>query len=323
MKLHFRSLLGLAVVSLQLVMGTPAAAADFPNKPITLIVPYAAGGATDRSFRSLAQAAGKYFPHPVVVENRPGGSGSVAMSNMLGRAPDGYTVAVIVSVLQRASYQNKFSFDTVKDLKPIIQVVGLQYGIVVHPDSPNKTLKDLLDDARRRPGEVSYMSAGLGSGGHIFMEEIAAANGSLQFNHIPANGDAQAATAVLGKHVDFIAVSPGGWESNVQAGKLRLLGTSGENRMKKFPDTPTVKEQGFAITHMAPLGLATSKSVPVDIVKILHDGFHKAMQDPSFVATMAEMENPILYLGTDAYGKAWATSDIEERERVRKYILKN
>lgn len=297
-------------------------ASNFPSRPITLVIPYTPGGATDRTFRALAQAASRYFPHPVVVENRPGGSGAVAISNMLGKAPDGYTVTVIVSVLQRASYQNKFSFDTVKDLTPIIQVAGLQYGIVVHPDSPYKTLKDLLDAAKRQPGQLSYMSAGLGSGGHIYMEEIAAAAGGLQFNHIPANGDAQAAMALLGKQVDFIAVTPGGWESNVKAGKLRLLATLGEQRMKKFPDTPTVKELGYGVVHLTPLGLAGPKGLAPEIVKVLHDGFRKAMNDPEFIATMDQLEHPILYVGPEDYAKAWAASDIEERERVRKFIKK-
>lgn len=301
---------------------SPALASDFPSRPITMVIPYTPGGATDRTFRSLAQAAGKHFPHPVVVENRAGGSGAVAIANMLGKPPDGYTVTVIVSVLQRASYQNKFSFDTVKDLTPIIQVAGLQYGIVVHPDSPYKTLKDLLEGAKRQPGALSYMSAGLGSGGHIYMEEIAAANGGLRFVHAPANGDAQAAMAVLGKQVDFIAVTPGGWESNVKAGKLRLLATLGAQRMKKFSDTPTVKELGYEVVHLTPLGLAGPKGLAPDVVKALHDGFRKATTDPDFIAAMEEMEHPILYLGTQDYAKAWAASNVEEGERVRKFILK-
>ncbi len=146
---HWLAALAAAV---PLAWAAPAAAQDFPARPITMVIPYTPGGATDRTFRALAQAASKTFPHPVVVENRPGGSGSVAISSMLGKPADGYTVTVIVAVLQRASYQNKFPFDTVKDLTPIIQVAGLQYGIVVHPDSPYRTLKDLLDAARRQPG---------------------------------------------------------------------------------------------------------------------------------------------------------------------------
>jgi len=319
----FKALQGACVAGLVAATAAPAVASDFPARPITMVIPYTPGGATDRTFRALAQAAGKSFPQPIVVENRPGGSGAVAISNMLGKPADGYTVTVIVSVLQRASYQNKFSFDTVKDLTPIIQVAGLQYGIVVHPDSPYKSLKDLLDAAARQPGAISYMSAGLGSGGHIYMEEIGAANGGLRFNHIPANGDAQAAMAVMGKQVDFIAVTPGGWESNVKAGKLRLLATLGEKRMKKFPDTPTVKELGYGITHLAPLGLAGPRGLPPDVTKALHDGFRKALSDPDFVATLDQLEHPILYLDSQDYAKAWAASDIEERERVRKYILKN
>lgn len=297
-------------------------AQDFPSRPITLVIPYTAGGATDRTFRALAQSAKKYFPQPIVVENKPGGSGAVAISSMLGKEADGYTVTVIVPVLQRASFQNKFSFDTVKDLTPIIQVGGLQYGIVVNADSPHKSLKSLLDEARGKPGLISYMSAGLGSGGHIYMEEIAAINGSIKFNHIPANGDAQAALAVLGKQVDFIAVSPGGWESNVKAGKLRLLATLGEKRMKMFSEVPTVKEQGFQVVHLTPLGLAGPKGLQPNVLKTLHDGFRKAMEDASFIAAMDEMENPILYLGPEAYEKAWAASNLEEKERVRKFLIK-
>lgn len=303
--------------------GPHAVAQDFPNRAVTMVIPYTAGGATDRTFRALAQAAGKHFRHSVVVENKPGGSGAVAISSMLGKPADGHTVTVIVPVLQRASYQSKFPFDTVKDLTPIIQVGGLQYGIVVHPDSPYKTLKDLVEAAKRQPGMLSYMSAGLGSGGHIYMEEIAAAAGGLRFNHIPANGDAQAALALLGKQVDFIAVTPGGWEANVLAGKLRLLATLGEQRMKKFADVPTVKELGYGVVHLTPLGLAGPKGLPAPLVRALHEGFRKAMAEPDFVAAMEQMEHPILYLGPEDYAREWAATDVEERERVRKFILKN
>jgi tripartite-type tricarboxylate transporter receptor subunit TctC len=303
-------------------LGQVSVAQEFPSRPITMVIPYTPGGATDRTFRTLAQSAKKYFPQGLVVENKPGGSGAVAVASMLAKEPDGYTVTVIVPVLQRASFQSKFSFDTVRDLTPIIQVAGLQYGIVVHPDSPHKTLKSLLDEARSKPGAVSFMSAGMGSGGHIYMEEIAAANGAIKFNHIPANGDAQAAMALLGKQVDFIAVSPGGWESNVKAGKLRLLATLGEKRMRMFPDAPTVKELGFQVVHLTPLGLAGPKGLSPNVVKALHDGFRKALEDTSFTSVMEEMENPIMYLGPEAYEKAWAASNNEERERARKFLIK-
>ena len=316
------SFISATIAILAASLANVSVAQDFPNRPITMVIPYTAGGATDRTFRALAQSSRKYFPQGVVVENKPGGSGAVALASMLAKEPDGYTVTVIVPVIQRASFQTKFAFDTVKDLTPIIQVAGLQYGIVVHPDSANKTLKNLLDEARSKPGVISYMSAGLGSGGHIYMEEIAAANGGIKFNHIPANGDAQAAMALLGKQVDFIAVTPGGWESNVKAGKLRLLATLGEKRMRMFPDAPTVKELGYQVVHLTPLGLAGPKGLQPNALKVLHDGFRKGMEDASFTSVMDEMENPIMYLGPEAYEKGWAASNIEERERVRKFLTK-
>lgn len=307
-----------ALVGLATAISMSAVKADnFPTKPINLVVQYSAGGATDVMFRALAEAASKHFPQPVVVVNRAGGSGSVAISYMLSRPADGYTVNVIVPVLQRASYQNDFSFDVVKDIKPVIQVGGLQYGIVVKSDSPFQSLNDLVDYAKENPGELTYMSAGVGSGGHIYMTEIAEkAGGGTKFNHIPTKGDANAAQSLLGGHVDAIAVTPGGWSSLVQSGDLRLLATLGEERTARFPDVPTVKEQGFDVIHLTPLGLAVKPGTPADIVEILHRGFKKAMDEASFIEVMNQRENAIMYLGSDDYEKAWATSYIEEGKRA-------
>jgi tripartite-type tricarboxylate transporter receptor subunit TctC len=303
-------------VAMALSIGT-ATAAEFPERPITMLIPYTAGGATDGMFRALANVARNHFPQPIIVENRPGGSGAVALTSMLAQKPDGYTVSVIVPVVQRASYQSKFSFDVVKDLRPVIQVGGLQYGIVVRPDSPYNSLGELVAAAKANPGKISYMSAGIGSGGHIYMQEIATEAGNVQFNHVPSKGDADAASAVMGGHVDFIAVTPGGWSSLVQAGKLRLLATLGETRTKRFPDTPTVKEQGFNVVHLTPLGLAVARNTPNDIVERLHEGFRKAVADPEFARAMDERENAILYLGPDEYEKAWAASYVEEGKRAK------
>jgi tripartite-type tricarboxylate transporter receptor subunit TctC len=314
-------LLGVVAVGL-LLMPFPGWALDFPTKPITLVIPYSPGGATDVTFRSLAEAAKKYFGQPVVPENKPGGSGAVAVGSMVGRKPDGYYVCVIVSVLQRASFQNKFSFDTVKDVTPIISVCGLQYGIVVKPDSQFTTLKSLIDYARANPGKATYMSAGVGSGGHIYMEEISASAGGIQFNHIPSKGDMDAANALLGGHVDFIAVSPGGWMPLAEAGRLKLLTTLGEKRTKRFPDVPTVKELGYNVVHLTPLGLAGPKGLPREITQALHDGFKKAMDDPIFLTVAEKFENPIVYQNSEEFAKYWAASYLEEGERVRKFILK-
>lgn len=297
-------------------------AQDFPNKPITLIIPYTPGGATDLTFRALADTARKHFNQQIVVENRPGGSGAVALASMLAKPADGYTVTVIVPVVQRASYQSKFSFDVVNDLVPIIQVASLQYGIVVRTDSPHKTLKELIEAAKASPGKFTYMSAGIGSGGHIYMEEIAAAAGGVQFNHVPSKGDADAAAALMGGHVDLIAVTPGGWSSLVQAGKLRLLATLGEKRTRRFPDVPVVRETEYGVVHLTPLGVAGPKGLSAEVVAKLHEGFRKAVEDPAFIARMDEMENAIVYQGPEQFKQSWARYYVEEGERVRRFLSK-
>lgn len=299
------------------ISGSAALAADdFPTRPITLIVPYGAGGATDAMFRGLAASTEAATSHTIVVENRAGGTGAVAAGSLLSRAPDGYTVMVTVAPIQRASFQAEFNFDVVNDLQQIIQVGGLQYGIVVSPDSEFETLEDLIEAARQRPGEVTYMSAGVGSGGHIYMSEIAQAVGGIEFNHIPAGSDAEAASGVLGGHVDAIAVTPGAWAGLVQAGELRLLATLGEERASRFPDSPTVLEAGIDVTHTTPLGLSTHHEVSRDVIEKLHDIFYAGMQEDSFQEVMDQQENAIMYLGPDDYAAAWAVSYEAERDRA-------
>ena len=306
----------LAGTLLSVAAAVPAFA-QFPERPVTLVIPYTAGGATDGMFRALAQSARKYFPHPIVVENRPGGSGAVALQSMLSQKADGYIVTAIVPVVQRASYQSPFSFDVVKDIIPFIQVGGLQYGIVVRPDSPHKRLADLLAHAKANPGKFSYMSAGIGSGGHIYMEELAQAAGGIKFIHVPSKGDADAAAGLLGGHVDSIAVTPGGWSSLVQAGRLRLLATLGETRTKRFPNIPTVREEGYNVVHLTPLGLSLPRGTPPEVVRNLHDRFRQAMNDAEVTAYMDERENTLMYLGTEAYIKAWAESYVMEGRRAK------
>jgi tripartite-type tricarboxylate transporter receptor subunit TctC len=147
-------------------------ASDFPNKPITLIVPYPAGGATDVVIRPLAEAAKKHLGQPVIVENRGGGGGAVGVVSIVGKKPDGLLLSVVVTSLHRNSYINKLPFDTVKDVTPIIRLAGYLYGILVRSDSKFKTLKELVEYARANPGKITYMASGVGTGGHIAMEEL-------------------------------------------------------------------------------------------------------------------------------------------------------
>jgi tripartite-type tricarboxylate transporter receptor subunit TctC len=296
-------------------------AADFPNKPMTLVVPYPAGGATDLVIRPLAEAAKKYLGQPVVVENRSGGGGAVGVGSIIGKKPDGYLLSVVVPSLHRNSFINKLSFDTVKDVTPVIQLAGYLYGILVRSDSQFKTLKELLDYAKANPGKISYMASGLGTGGHIAMEELAYNAGGIKFNHIPSKGDPESTAALLGGHIDAISTTSG-WIPQAEAGKLRLLATYGEKKTKRFPTVPTVAEVGLKVVHNSPIGIVGPKDLPKEIVKILHDAFKKSLDDSTFLSVMDRYEMPVMYLNTEDFAKQWADSYVEAGEHVKRYIQK-
>jgi tripartite-type tricarboxylate transporter receptor subunit TctC len=312
--------LGLAASAALLALCAAAFAGEaFPTRSITLIVPYPAGGATDVVTRPLAEGARKALGQNVVVENRAGGGGAVGVGAIVGKRPDGYLLSVAVESLHRNSYLNKLPFDTVKDIAPIICFSGNLYGILVRPDSPYKTLKDLLEHIKANPGKVSYMASGVGTSGHIAMEELAVKAGNLKLEHVPSKGDQESSAALLGGHVDFISTSSG-FIPLVEAGQLRLLAVYSSKRAKKFPNVPTVDELGYGVVQEAPIGVFGPKGLPADVLKTLHDGFKKAMDEPAFVGAMDKFQMPIIYQGPAEFGKYWAQAYIDAGTQVKKYI---
>jgi tripartite-type tricarboxylate transporter receptor subunit TctC len=306
-----------SMISLMLPGGY-STAAEFPTKPITLIVPYPAGGATDVVIRPLAEAAGKILGQPVLVENKGGGGGAVGVGSIIGKEPDGYLLSVVVTSLHRAAHINKLAFDTVKDVTPIIRVGGYLYGVLVKTDSKFKTLKDLIEYARANPGEASYMASGIGTGGHIAAAEMAS-NAGVKFNHLPSKGDQESSAGLLGGHVDFISTTSG-WIPLVDAGQLKLLATYGETRVKKYPDVPTVKEDGYKVVHNSPIGIVGPKGMAPERVKTLHDAFHKALSDPAFLNAMGRYEMPVMYQNTADFTTFWADAYVEAGVQVKNFI---
>jgi tripartite-type tricarboxylate transporter receptor subunit TctC len=293
---------------------------DFPKKPIILVCPYMAGGTNDLATRALAEAAKKHFGQPVIVENRTGGASAVGVGSIVGKDPDGYLLSVAVEGLHRTSYLNKLSFDTVKDVTPIIEFCGFVFGVWVRADSPFKTLKDLIDYAKANPGKITYMASGIGGGGHIASEELAYCAG-VRFTCVPSKGDAEATPALLGGHIDFGACTSG-LVPLLRAGKVRLLAVYTEKRVEMLPDIPTVTECGYKVAHNNPIIILGPKGMPKDIVKALHDGFRKAIDEPSFLDTLKKYEMPIMYKNTEDCTKDWAEAYVGAGEQVRKYLKK-
>ena len=269
-------------------------------KPITLIVPWAAGGATDISMRVLAEIAGRHLHQKVVVDNKPGAGGSMAMPILQQAEPDGYTIAQIPQPVLRVPYTQKVLWDPVRDVTPIIQISGVTFGVLVRASSTFRTLEDLFAFARERPGELSIATNGVGTTPHVVLEELFSARG-LKYIHVPYKGTAEQLLAAEAGLV-MVGVNSTGFAPLVDAGKLRLLATFAAKRSPRWPSVPTLKELGFPIVATSPYGLGGPRGLPPAIVATLHDAFRKAMFDPVFINEIAKYDQELDNLGPAEYG---------------------
>ena len=290
-----------------------ADAQSFPARPVTLIVPWPAGGSTDVGMRALATATEKHLGQSIVIENRPGGSGTLSPGQMAATAkPDGYTVAQIPISVFRFPFMQKTTFDPATDFTYIIGVSGYTFGVVVKNDAPWKTFPELLVEAKANPGKINYGTPGPGTSLHITMEQIAKRQG-LKWTHVPFKGNAEAMNALLGGHIDALADSSG-WAQLVNAGRFRLLVTWGAARTKNWPTVPTLREIGIDMVANSPFGIAGPKGMDPKVVKALHDAFKKGLEDPSYVEAMAKLDMEQFYLSSEDYQK-FALQQIEEARR--------
>jgi tripartite-type tricarboxylate transporter receptor subunit TctC len=309
------ALLALAGIAL-----APAASAQsaFPTKPITVIVPFPAGGSTDRHLRIVAQDASRYLGQTVIIENRPGAGGTLGPATMSRTAkPDGYTVALYTLAMLRMPYMQKTTWDPINDFTFIVGLSGYTFGVTVRADSPFKTFNEYIEAARKNPGSVDYGSTGVGSSPHLLMEEVAL-NAKVKLNHVPYKGNADMQQALLGGHV--MAQSDGtGWDQFVDSGKMRLLVTFGEKRTTRWPDVPTALELGYKVSSTSPYGLAGPKGMDPAVVKVLHDAFKKALLDPASLDVMKQLNQEPVYRDSADY-KAWAQATYTKEKGLIEYL---
>lgn len=279
-------------------------AESFPSKPITLIVPWPAGGSTDRHLRTLADIAGKLLGQNVIVQNQPGAGGTLGPGMMAQTAkPDGYTLAQFPMGMLRLPHMQKVNWHPINDFTFIMGVSGYTFGFTVRADSPFKTFNDYIEAARREPGKIDYGSTGIGTSPHLLMEELAD-NAKVRLNHIPFKGNADLQQALLGGHV-MAQSDATGWDKFVDNGQMRLLVTFGERRTKRWPNVPTAKDLGYGVVSSSPYGLVGPKGMDPAIVKTLHDAFKKAMDDPRHVELLDQLNQEAWYRSGDDYA-AWA-----------------
>jgi tripartite-type tricarboxylate transporter receptor subunit TctC len=295
------------------LLPAPLLAQNFPARPVTLLITFPAGGPTDIAGRALAEATSKYLGQPVVVENRPGATGTLGAAALVNARPDGHTVSMIPITVLRLPHMENVAFDPMKDIRYVMGVSGYVFAYVVRSDAPWKSMADLIASAKAFPEKISYGSHGIGGTVHLATEELSAAQG-VKLNHIPFKGSADMLNALLGGHLN-VAVDSTGAVPHVAAGKARVLAVMTEKRAAVWPDVPTLAELGYGIVSTSPYGIGVPAATPPAVVKALHDAFKKGLEDPIHTKVLEKYNQPVWYLSTEDYTR-WAREQYEKERKI-------
>ena len=250
----------------------------YPIRPIELIVPAGAGGGTDVLARAFSEAARKHLPQPIMVINRPGASGMIGHGEMINARPDGYKLAVVFAEITIVPHlgQSKLSYE---DFIPIARLNYDPAAITVRADAPWNTIEEFLAASRAKPGDLKMGNSGPGSIWHLAHAALEDKVG-VKYNAIPFGGAAPAVLALLGGHVDAVAVSPGEVAAHVASGKLKTLVVMADKRVKGFDSVPTLKERGIDLAIGTWRGIAAPKSTPPEVIAILIEATRKSAEEP-------------------------------------------
>ncbi len=313
-----RSTLALGAAAL----ATPAIGqARFPDRPIRLICPWPAGGSTDGQMRAFAEAAGKHLGQPVVIENRPGASGTLGAIAMKQARPDGYTLTQFpITVFRFPFMQDNPAWDPLTDFTYVTHLTGYLFGVTVRADSEFKTFQDLIAWAKANPGRLSYGTPGVGTTLHITMERIAQAAG-VEFLHVPFRGFADNSASLLGGNTMALADSSA-WAPLVEAGRMRALCVWTAERVARFPDVPTLRELGFDIVSTSPYGVGGPAGMPPEVVRTLDAAFLKALDDPQHLEVLKRFDMVKVALDHAAYTEEVKRMVAVEKEIVQRLGLK-
>ncbi len=294
----------------------------FPDRPVRVLVPWAPGGTTDVQMRALCEAASKRLGQPVVVDNKAGAGGILGAQALAGGTrPDGYVLGQMpVSVFRYPQMAARPPFDPMRDFTWIIQLTGYLFGVTVRAEAPWRGFREFLAYAKDNPGKVTYGTPGVGTSLHITMEQIAEQRG-IDWVHVPFRGTTENVQALLGGQIDATA-DASGWGELVKDGRLRLLATWAAERAKRFPDAPTLREQGIDIVSASPYGLAGPKGMDPAVVQVLHDAFKAALDDPAHLAVLERYDMSVAYLNSADYAAAARRQYEEDGAMIRRLGLR-
>jgi tripartite-type tricarboxylate transporter receptor subunit TctC len=297
-----------AALLMSALVQTAVAQEAYPTRPITIVVAFPPGGLADLSARPVAAALEKILKQPVVVSNKPGAAGAVGNQLVASSKPDGYTLLmalVSVSVLPEVDKLFGRPPTYTRDQLTGIARVNAEPSILTVPaDAPWKTVKDLVEDARRRPGEIVFTSSGLYGASHVPMEMFLHAAG-IKMRHLPTTGGGPMMNAILGGHAKVVMSTTALVAPHMKAGKLRLLAHTGATPIGAFPEVPSLRAVGYDVDYTAWAGLVAPRDTPAPVIKILRDAMRQAMKEPEVVNAYTKVEMPVAYMDADQFNPWW------------------
>lgn len=303
--MNVKSLLRVAVLGGLSACAIFARAETFPDKPINFVAPIPAGGSTEVLARDVAQGMSQRLGQPVVVQNRPGGAGSIGTAFVANSAADGYTIVLVNSshVINPHVYKKNLQFDALKDLTPVSLMVDLPMGIFVHPSVPAKNLQELIDLIKKNPGKYGFATSGNGSAGHLTGQMFQQQTGTEMF-HVPFRGSALAVNDVLGGQVPILIADAPVAAPHVKSGQLRGLAITSNERVSEMPDVPTFEEAGVKDMDLSIwIGVLAPANTPADRVRKLSDTIADVLHDPEMIERVKSRGFRIVASTPEEFGK--------------------
>jgi tripartite-type tricarboxylate transporter receptor subunit TctC len=290
--------LAASLAALVVAMGTSAAFAQYPERPVTMVVPFPPGGVADTVARPVAEAMSTALKQPVIIENKGGAGGAIGMAQVAKAKPDGYTILMALSSLvvlpEADKVQGRAPSFQVKDLKPIARITADPTVLAVRADSPWKTYKEFIDYAKANPGKLNFGSSGNYGTMHIPMAMLMLGT-DVKMTHVPFTGAGPAIVALLGGTVDAVSTGPATIVQHVKAGKIRALAHWGEGRLTTLPDVPSLTELGVPVTFAQWSGIFVPDDTPEPVIAKLREAARVAGNDPKVREVLLKAGSPVLY----------------------------
>lgn len=298
MKANKTLLIITVALALTLILDLPECGSQqvqYPTSPVTMVVGWSAGSGADGAARSLAAGTQKHLGQPITIKDVPGAGGSIGATEVVTAKPNGYTILFSTGSMVTQPHFEQVPYIPGENILPVIQVGGYPIALIVRADSPYKTLKDFIGEAKKSPGKLNYSCAGFGSILHVVAEMLWQKAG-VTLTMIPFGSNREGVVALMGNILQASIGTPSDFLTDVKEGRLRVLGVAMPQRAQGLEDIPTFKEQGYDVTPFGWWGVAVPKGVPEPIQQKLHDSFKKGMDEPPFTDWMSKNKYSKVYL---------------------------